>query len=100
MRAARPRGGCGCRIPISDLQVLGVVRGSETMHPRLSVSICSTLTCALDGSVAQVRGVAACDLGIVTGSRDKTVRLWVEEGKAYTLLNTMVGARMRVHATH
>ncbi len=43
----------------------------------------------------QVRGVAVCPLGILTASRDKTVKLWAEDKGAdghpgYTLTQTMV----------
>lgn len=30
----------------------------------------------------QVRGVCACDLGIVTSSRDKTAKIWAQDGAA------------------
>mmetsp|Transcript_16702 Transcript_16702/g.36120 ORF Transcript_16702/g.36120 Transcript_16702/m.36120 type:complete len:835 (+) Transcript_16702:62-2566(+) len=50
------------------------------------------LRCELRGHDEDVRGVLSCDLGILTSSRDKTLKLWVEESdKSYTLLNTMVG---------
>lgn len=39
----------------------------------------------------QVRGVATCDLGILTGSRDKTVKIWKESGPgSYELNSTLV----------
>ncbi len=31
-----------------------------------------------------------CDLGVLTSSRDKTIKLWAEEGKCYSLLHTLV----------
>ena len=43
----------------------------------------------------QVRGVCACDLGILTSSRDKTAKVWAEEkeagGRGFALLTTLVG---------
>jgi WD40 repeat protein len=40
----------------------------------------------------QVRGVCVCDLGVLTSSRDKTVKLWVEDGGCFTLMHTLVRA--------
>ena len=43
----------------------------------------------------QVRGVCACDLGILPSSRDKTAKVWAEEkeagGRGFALLTTLVG---------
>ncbi len=39
----------------------------------------------------QVRGVLACEIGIATSSRDKTIKLWVEESKTkYVEMTAMV----------
>lgn len=50
----------------------------------------------------QVRGVLSCPLGIVTASRDKTVKIWVEEGAAaYKCASTLVRAwRACVRVVH
>ncbi len=54
--------------------------------------------CAL---LLQVRGCLSCELGVVTASRDKTVRVWVEEGPlAYTSLHTLVRARLGPLGSH
>lgn len=40
----------------------------------------------------QVRAVTTCELGVLTSSRDTTVKLWVEDGPAaYVLLQTLTG---------
>jgi hypothetical protein len=39
----------------------------------------------------QVRGVCICDTGLVTSSRDQTVKVWVEsDARCFQLLNTLV----------
>jgi hypothetical protein len=41
-----------------------------------------------------VRGICCCDAGLVTSSRDTTVKVWVEsDARGYQLLNTLVSAR-------
>jgi hypothetical protein len=32
----------------------------------------------------------SCDLGIVTASRDKTIKLWAEDGTEFMCLHTFV----------
>lgn len=40
----------------------------------------------------QVRGVAACDVGLLTGSRDRTVKVWAPEGAhCFTAVRTLTG---------
>ena len=39
----------------------------------------------------QVRGLDVCDLGILTSSRDKTAKIWAEDGTGcYSVLHTLV----------
>ena len=47
--------------------------------------------------MVQVRAVAASDLGVITGSRDKTVRLWVEKNGTFELDTTLVS---KMHKRH
>ena len=39
----------------------------------------------------QVRSVLVCDVGLLTGSRDKTIKLWKETGDGYVVESTYVG---------
>lgn len=41
-------------------------------------------------SFVQVRGVISCPLGIVTASRDKTVKVWVQAKDQYVLDKNLV----------
>ena len=41
-------------------------------------------------AIAQVRAVLTVGDKVVTGSRDKTVKIWAPEGNAYALQQTMV----------
>ena len=43
-------------------------------------------------SFLQVRGVISCPLGLVTASRDKTVRIWTEAKDQYSLDKSLVAA--------
>lgn len=65
--------------------------------PRIRAAPCSTrhATAPAPCPHPQVRGVAVCDLGLLTSSRDKTVKLWAQDGKtSFSVLQTMVrGAR-------
>ncbi|KAF8055486.1 Plaa [Scenedesmus sp. PABB004] len=50
------------------------------------------LRCELHGHQEDVRAVAVGDLGVVTSSRDTTIKIWAEEGPAaFTLLHTLSG---------
>jgi hypothetical protein len=49
-------------------------------------------TLAAHAPPLQVRDVCVCDLGLLTSSRDKTVKLWVEDGGCFTLMHTLVRA--------
>eukprot|EP00983_Pelagomonas_calceolata_P128555 1161522-Pelagomonas_calceolata.AAC.4 len=44
---------------------------------------------------AQVRGVLVCELGIVTASRDKTIKIWVQDGPGFTCIATLVRCGVR-----
>jgi hypothetical protein len=39
---------------------------------------------------AQVRGLGICNLGLLTSSRDKTIKLWAEDGNCFTVVHTLV----------
>lgn len=41
----------------------------------------------------QVRDVCACALGVLTSSRDKTVKIWAEDGACFSVLHTLVRRR-------
>ncbi|KAK9806981.1 hypothetical protein WJX72_009418 [[Myrmecia] bisecta] len=50
------------------------------------------LRCELRGHEEDVRGLCVCDLGLITGSRDKTVKIWHEEGpNSFSVVTTLVG---------
>jgi hypothetical protein len=94
LRAQGPRG--RCRAPgLGDRGEGGhavppTPRAAASRHPTTrSDPICAILP------TPQVRGIVACELGIVTSSRDKTVKLWVEGGNCYELQSTMVRACAR-----
>ena len=47
----------------------------------------------------QIRGCLSCEFGVVTASRDKTIKIWVEESaNTYTQLSTLVSAWSYMHA--
>ncbi|GAX81885.1 hypothetical protein CEUSTIGMA_g9313.t1 [Chlamydomonas eustigma] len=46
----------------------------------------------LRGHDDDVRGCMSCDVGIVTASRDKTIKIWIEEGaNSYLNMTTLIG---------
>lgn len=48
----------------------------------------------LRGHEEDVRAVSCCDLGVLTASRDKTIRLWAEDGgedHGFHMVSTLVG---------
>eukprot|EP00878_Enallax_costatus_P020811 GHUV01022011.1.p1 GENE.GHUV01022011.1~~GHUV01022011.1.p1 ORF type:complete len:131 (+),score=25.20 GHUV01022011.1:117-509(+) len=50
------------------------------------------LRCELHGHEEDVRSVCVGEIGIVTSSRDTTVKIWAEESAtAYSLLHTLTG---------
>ena len=46
----------------------------------------------------QVRSLLVCDLGLLTGSRDKTIKLWKKVADGYEVDNTYVGHESYVTA--
>ena len=46
--------------------------------------------CAKSPSFVQVRGVITCPLGLVTASRDKTVKIWTQAEDQYVLDKNLV----------
>ncbi|KAI8476175.1 MAG: WD40-repeat-containing domain protein [Monoraphidium minutum] len=49
------------------------------------------LRCELYGHQEDVRGLDVCDLGLLTSSRDKTIKLWAEDGGGFSVLHTFEG---------
>eukprot|EP00210_Caulerpa_lentillifera_P003129 g2989.t1 len=50
------------------------------------------LRCELRGHEEDVRGLCVCPLGIISGSRDKTVRIWIESSESeFILEKTLLG---------
>lgn len=72
---------------------------SDICHEHLVIAAHATLpqppqTCAFaPPSCMQVRGICVAELGIITGSRDKTVRVWAEGStpSEYTCVSTLAG---------
>lgn len=49
-------------------------------------------------ALSQVRALCVCDLGLVTASRDRTLKLWKEDAGQYTLHSTFAGHQSYVTA--
>lgn len=58
--------------------------------------VCVYLTTAL--FFQQVRGVITSPFGIVTASRDKTIRVWTEAGNDFNLDKSLVSNVRQIHS--
>ena len=69
---------------------LTVIRPAH--HPRYFLPVSSPFV--------QVRAVISCPIGLVTASRDKTIRIWTEAEGHYSLDKSLVTARGPIAVNH
>ena len=65
-------------------------QGEDSVHANVNTEI--------SNYQLQVRSLLVCDLGLLTGSRDKTIKLWKNVADGYEVDNTYVGHESYVTA--